>query len=428
MAGSDYGSEPRGAERRPRRRKQRGLFRRPRRAMRRELSQLICAVAGFGLGLAVPEVTAGPQADAGRVVSLLFTIGFGVISLVSIIYSVLFLVVQFSATSFSPRLGLFRDDPIVWRTFAFAIGVFVFSMTAGLAIGTEKQVSVFLPWVDVLLALVALTLMRTLQARAFQSIQLAPALAAITSRAHHVFDALYTRPYVPDAAADVPPGQGKAGQGGKAVTVRWTERVAVLQQIDVSALVAAAKEHGCVVTLRQPVGASIARGMALAEVRGGELPEEVLRGALLTSEERGFAQDPEFPFRLLADMALKALSAAINDPATAVQTLDHIEDLLIRLADRDLDIGRVADDEGTVRVIVPVPAWERYVTLSVDDITVAAVNSPMALLRIRTMLRRLLEACPAQRRPLVSDRLRWVEEAGAEDYPLHWEPYAQERP
>ncbi|MCX4585646.1 DUF2254 family protein [Streptomyces sp. NBC_01481] len=421
---ADHGGEPRGARTRPRgRSRPAGLFHRPRRAMRAELSQLLCAVVGFGLGLAVPEVTAGPEVDAGRVVNLLFTVGFGVISLVSIIYSVLFLVVQFNATTFSPRLGLFRDDPIVWRTFAFAIGVFVFSMTAGLAIGTEERVSAFLPWVAVLLALVALLLMRNLQTRAFQSLQLAPTLAAITSRAHRVFDVLYTKPYGDAApAAGAPPGPGKA------VTVRWTGRAAVLQQIDVPALVAVAKQYGCVITLRQSVGAMMARGMALAEVRGGELPEEALRGTLLTGEEHSFAQDAEFPFRLLADIALKALSPAVNDPATAVQALDHVEDLLIRLADRDLDIGRVADAEGTVRLIVPVPAWERYVTTSVDDITVAAADSPMVLLRIRTMLRRLLEACPAERRPLVSDRLRWVEDAGAEDYPLHWEPHAEKTP
>ncbi len=44
-----------------------------------------------------------------------------------------FLVVQWAFSSLSPRLNLFRDDPIVWRTFGFAIGVFVFSVatTAG---------------------------------------------------------------------------------------------------------------------------------------------------------------------------------------------------------------------------------------------------------------------------------------------------------
>ncbi|WP_406002501.1 DUF2254 family protein [Streptomyces sp. NBC_00829] len=422
MHRSDSASTPPGAGGRPPAPGRPGaLFRRPRRATRSELSQLVCAVVGFGLGLAVPEVKSGPQIDAGRVSSLLFSVGFGVVSLVSIIYSVLFLVVQFSASAFSPRLGLFRDDPIVWRTFAFAIGVFVFAMTAGLSIGAEQEVSVFLPCVAVLLALVALALMRTLQTRAFASIQLAPALGAVTARAHHLFDALYTQPYTGFAT-------GREPDAGAAVTLRWTRRAAVLQQIDVPTLVAAAKEHGCVVTLRPHIGGTLVRGMALADVRGGELPEQALHRTLVTGEERSLAQDPEFAFRLLADIALKALSPAVNDPATAAQALDHTEDLLIRIADRDLDVGRIADDGGTVRVVVPVPGWERFIALSVDDVTVAALASPMVLLRLRTLLRRLLEACPASRRPLVGDRLRWVEQVGAEDYPLHWEPYADETP
>jgi hypothetical protein len=40
--------------------------------------------------------------------------------------------------SLPPRLTLFRDDLIVWRTFAFAIGVFVFSVTTALVIGDQR--------------------------------------------------------------------------------------------------------------------------------------------------------------------------------------------------------------------------------------------------------------------------------------------------
>ena len=64
-----------------------------------------------------------------RVSDALVAVGFGVLGLVSVIFSLLFLVVQWAFGSLSPRLNLFRDDPIVWRTFAFAIGVFVLSVT-----------------------------------------------------------------------------------------------------------------------------------------------------------------------------------------------------------------------------------------------------------------------------------------------------------
>ena len=54
-------------------------------------------------------------------------VGFGILGLTSLIsYSLLFLVAQWAFSSLSPRLNLFRDDPIVWRIYELAIGIFVF--------------------------------------------------------------------------------------------------------------------------------------------------------------------------------------------------------------------------------------------------------------------------------------------------------------
>ncbi|WP_326588980.1 DUF2254 family protein [Streptomyces sp. NBC_01294] len=241
------------------------MFHQPTRAMRRDASQLVCAIAGLALGLLLPQLQVGTQVDTGRAATMLFTIGFGVISLVSIIYSMLFLVVQFSATTFTPRLGLFRDEPIVWRAFAFAVGVFVFCITAGLSIGTRPTVSVIVPSAGMALTLVALALMWTLQLKAFTSIQLAHSLTAITTRAHRLYDALYEHPYDPGRTApgappaatgstgDTESGTGTGtgpGPGPGTTVVRWPGTATVLQQIDVPALVAAAKEHDCSIALR----------------------------------------------------------------------------------------------------------------------------------------------------------------------------------
>jgi uncharacterized membrane protein len=161
-------------------------------------------------------------------------------------------------------------------------------------------------------------------------------------------------------------------------------------------------------------------GVTLAEVTGGEVSEDELSGALTTGVERTFDQDPELPLRLLADIALRALSPAVNDPATAVDSLDRVEDLLTRLADRELDVGRFTDSDGHVRVVVPAPDWERYVRTAVDDVIVAAAGSPMTLLRIRTLLSRVSDRSPAGRRPVVQERLRWVQRTGAAAYPMVW--------
>ena len=84
--------------------------------------------------------------------------------------------------------------------------------------------------------------------------------------------------------------------------------------------------------------------------------------------ERTAEQDPKYPIRLLVDIAIKALSPAINDPTTAVQAIDQIEDLLRRLGRRDLDAGQARDAKGVLRLIFPMPTWEDYLALAFDEV------------------------------------------------------------
>ncbi|WP_457034084.1 DUF2254 family protein [Kitasatospora sp. P5_F3] len=389
------------------------LFRRPRRALRRGATQLACMVLGLATGLLMPGIGLEPRTESGLVVTLLLTIGFGAVSLVTVIFSLLFLVAQWASTTFTPRLGLFRDEPLIWGTFAYTVGVFVFCVTAGLAIGTRDQVSFVIPVLAVLLAVGSLAAMRALQVKAFNSIQLGPALDAISDRAHRGLDLLYAKPYDgPAAPLPALPGAGRA--------VDWPKAGAVLQQIDVPHLVAAAAAHGSVVVLTQRPGQQLVRGRPVAHVHGGDLPDDAVLTALLPGVERTFDQDPELAFRLFADIALRALSAAVNDPATAVQALDQLEDALLRLASQDLDVGRVRDADGEVRLIVPVPGWDEYVRTALDDVILAAHASPMTLLRVRRLTGRVLDACPPDRRAVVTARQVWVDTDAAARFPLLW--------
>jgi uncharacterized membrane protein len=51
------------------------------------------------------------------------------------------------------------------------------------------------------------------------------------------------------------------------------------------------------------------------------------------------------------------LSPAINDPTTAVQTIDQLEDLLRRLGAAELDAGYAVDENGALRLVFPTPTW-----------------------------------------------------------------------
>ena len=390
----------------------RGRFARPRRRLRAGLVQLLCVLAGLGLGLLLPRITTDATVASTRVTDVLIGVGFGVLGLVTIIYSLLFLVVQWAFTSLSPRLTLFRDDPIVWRTFAFAVGVFVFSVTTALVIGDQDKVSVIVPAAEIVAVLAALALIRTLQTKAFASIQLAPTLAAIASQGRGIIGDLYPRPCPAHrpSAAPLPP---------RLRAIIWPHRQAILQQLDLSRLLAAA-DGGAVIVLRAGMGDTLQQGAPVADLHGGEAADAAVLAGLVTGRERTFDQDPLFAFRLLADIAMRALSPAVNDPATAVQVLDTTESLLQALVSRDLDVAGIADGTGTVRVVLALPSWDDYLRIALDDLIESAAQSPMVLLRARALLTTLLDAAPPARQPPVTRRLHRAEQLGAGNFPVIW--------
>jgi uncharacterized membrane protein len=389
-----------------------GRFNRPRRRLRAGLVQLLFALAGLGLGLLLPRITIEPTVASSRVTDALVGVGFGVLGLVSIIFSLLFLVVQWVFSSLSPRLNLFRDDPIVWRTFGLAVGVFVFSVTAALVIGNDPEVSVIVPAAEVAGVLAALAMIRALQVKAFASIQLAPTLSAIAAQGRRIIDDLYPRPG-PDGrnpAAPLPP---------LCRAVTWPHRQAILQQLDLRRLLDAAG-GSAVIVVRARIGDMLQEGAVVAGLHGGDASDAAVLGALVTGPERTFGQDPLFAFRLLADIGLRALSPAVNDPATAVQVLDTMQSLLVPLASRDLDVAEVADGAGAVKVVLALASWDDYLRIALDDLIEAGFRSPMVLLQARVLLVGLLNAAPPQRRSSITWRLHRAEELAAGNFPAIW--------
>ena len=122
---------------------------------------------------------------------MLFAVGAGLLTFIGVIFSLLFLVVQFGSTTFTPRLNLFYTSPIVWHAFGFYAGVLVFSFVAAFSTGGADEVTGLIPIVIVALLLAAIALFRSLQMRAFSSVQLASTLAQVTHRGRQVLDGVY---------------------------------------------------------------------------------------------------------------------------------------------------------------------------------------------------------------------------------------------
>ena len=162
------------------------------------------------------------------------------------------------------------------------------------------------------------------------------------------------------------------------------------------------------IVLRAGMGDTLQQGAPVADLHGGEVADTAVLAGLVTGPERTFRQDPLFAFRLLADIGMRALSPAVNDPATAVQVLDTIESLLQLLVSRDLDVAEVADDAGDVRVVLALPSWDDYLRTALDDLLESAAQSPMVLLRARDPAHHLAErgtaSAPAADHPAAPPR------------------------
>ena len=321
-----------------RRRELARVLRRKRR-LRAGTLQLLAIALAFALAFLMPRIHVGFEIPTTRAIEMLIAVGAGTVTFIGIVYSLLFLVVQFGSTTFTPRLNLFRDTPIVWRAFAFYTGVVVYSLTAALVIGQDEKTSAIVPIVAFVAILASIIIYRQLQVSAFKSIQLGSTLAQIARRGRDVIDGLYTEQASVDDPIDGPDRvSAEPAAGNPLQQIRWPRPAAVVQIIDVPRVLRAAERARAVIDFTVGSGESIAEGATVAVVRGPTAPElerEVLK-AFTVGEERTFEQDPAFALRLLADIALRALSPAVNDPTTAVQALDGMDGLLRALATRDL--------------------------------------------------------------------------------------------
>jgi uncharacterized membrane protein len=212
------------------------------RRLRTALVNAAYILAAIGLGLLVPQISVGATVESRRVTEMLVAVGAAFVPFIAIIYSLLFLVVQFSSTAFTPRLNLFRDSPIVWHAFSFFTSVIVFAFTAAFAIGKDPQTTLLVPIIATLLVLVAIGMFRSLQASAFRSIQLASTLSSVARRGTEVIDDVY-----PDHTAEAAATPDRPPAGTR--EVRWPTGAATLQAIDDPALVSCAERANVVIAL-----------------------------------------------------------------------------------------------------------------------------------------------------------------------------------
>jgi uncharacterized membrane protein len=173
-----------------------------------------------------------------------------------------------------------------------------------------------------------------------------------------------------------------------------------IQAFDVAILVNLAQPSGGVIEMVAAAGDTIVELTPLLHVFGARqtIDERKLMGGIEMGGERTFEQDPKYAIRLLVDIAIRALSPAINDPTTAVQALDQVEDLLLRLGQRHLEIGAFHDNDGQLRLVVPFPTWDDLLRLAFYEISSYGANSVQVMRRMNALVSDLIPVVPESRR------------------------------
>jgi uncharacterized membrane protein len=331
--------------------------------------------------------------------TILASITSGMIALTGIVFSLAFVMVQFSAVAYSPRLvSWISRDPVIWHSIGIFTATFLFAIGDMAWIDRSGSIGVpfFGTWVVILLTLASVGMFIALIQR-LALLQVSRMLSFTGDLGRQVIERMYPSLTTPastaraDEFAKFPVTQTVAHSGGPQA----------LQAIDMPALLALATQAGGGVEVLASVGDTLITGMPLLRVIGGNrlVKDEAWKGTLETGPDRTFDQDPKYALRLLVDIAIKALSPAINDPTTAVQALDQIQDHLLRLGNRRLEIGAVRDSEGTLRLVVPYPTWEDFLRLGFDEIRFCGATSVQVMRRMRALIRDLIEALPQERHP-----------------------------
>src|SRR5581483_2526965 len=340
------------------------------------------------------------HADLDNARALVAALSSALLTFIVFLFSWIIIALQIASASLTPRVIALVFNDLVTK---MALSVFVFSYTfslIGLAhLGTPVGLCTGAVMAYGSLACIAFFLI--LIDRAAKSLRPVSIMVLVANEGVRVVESVYPEPITIASAsrrrseADLP-----GTPGGEPIIVgAGRHTTGYLLAFDRDGLAELAQREGCTIELVPEVGDFIGPDDPLFRIHGDGhgIRHESLRETVAVGPERTLEQDPTFAFRVLVDLASKALSPAINDPTTAVLALDQIHRLMRVVGMRHLDIGQVRDPGGQLRLVYGTPDWEDYVSLAVIEIRQFGGQSIQITRRLRAMLEDLIHVLPERR-------------------------------
>jgi uncharacterized membrane protein len=369
---------------------------------------LLGGLAGIGIAqgsieveeiLPVPEALAYSQATASTILS---AVSGAMVGLLGFVVTIGVLVVQMATGSLSPRfMRIWYRDRLQKVVLAGFVATFTFSFTllGSVEPGAVPHLGVSLAGTAVAVDLVLLLLyldrfVHTLRPVSVAAMMARAGVEVVLRAQHHA--------HTQAAPVDAPP------VGTEPAARVLARRSGSLQAVNVAGIMRIASARDLVCVTPCAVGDFVTNGGVLVEVYGSPTgaDQRRLRGMFALGRERTLDQDPAFALRVMVDVAIRALSPAVNDPTSATQVLDHIGGLLLTLGRaQQHGVNVLTDAQGRVRLAFPRRSWCDYLDLGVTEIRRYGSTSVQVTRRLRAMLEDLRAVVPPELQPVVEQQL-----------------------
>ncbi|MGB6456253.1 MAG: DUF2254 domain-containing protein [Streptosporangiaceae bacterium] len=366
--------------------------------------------AAFAGDFRLPGWLLSGSPDAAR--QILTAIAAAIITVVGVVFSIVIVALTLTSTQFGPRmLRNFIRDRGTQVTLGTFVATFVYAVLALGAVGQGGPA--FVPHISITVTLALMVadlavLIYFLHHIATQ-IQLPQVIAGIAGDLAAAIEMQAGQGAADSGSAAAPLVAGLHGPGGEVAA----PRSGYLQYIEHRLLVRLAAELGAVIHLGYRPGHFLVQGHPCATVwpadAAGEVARELSR-AHLTGPYRTLAQDVSFGVDQLVEIAIRALSPAVNDTFTALTCIDWIGDSLCKVTGRWHPTRVHRDAAGVVRLITTETTYQRLVQRSFDKIRQAGRGMPAVMIRQLDAVAKIMERTTGpEDRQLLLDQAAMIE-------------------
>src|SRR5450755_2122352 len=360
----------------------------------------------------VPTALFPSRADPQVAQIILATIAASIMTVVSIVFAILLMTLTLASMQFSPRILLnFVRDRVTQWTLGIFLGTFAYCMAALPAARTLPH-----PFAPIASATCAMLLAVTCVAwliffihHISQAISVNHIVDRIARETERVIDDI-----MPDCRRHDYDPSGVPFDDSKREGPVGSTTSGYIRYVDTKRLLDLAKKFKVRIRLLRRVGHFVPEGVPLFSASPGERLDKErvaeLRSAFDIGPTRTLQQDVEFGVIQIVDIALKAISPAVNDPSTAITCIDQLGRIMIRFVNRSVPASLLCDPPHVVRVIIPRIAVENLLETAFEQIRHYSASDIAVSLRLLRAFDDIASTCrdPGIIEPLVGRGRRIV--------------------